>query len=1080
VLQGDTRNLPLQGLFQTLEMSQQEGVLTVFYQRIERYFALKDRHVTLIGEKPGSSPTLQNILAGLRILTRQEYENVLSALTAPAAPGDALLQCKLLTTEQVLGPVREQVLECIYEIFEWRGARYRFEVKKIEPERLLFSNAELAHAMEFPVQGVLMEVARREDEWARIRAAIPHAHQIYLVTCPPEQLASFTTPEIPDEKRMQQLLRLFDGEHPLSSVLEESPVPAFFVFSILRLLLERGFVAAVPLAQKLELAEKLRNRRQSGRMAEIYRSILEEDPREDDIRRKLVLILEKRKENSRELVEHYHALAEGARRRGDHESHQQLVRRQLEMAPRDLAVHERVLTELAVTESGRDLSGLVHGYVETAGKLGQEGRAAEFLIGLSEDAGDKSPVYEQAGDLLARQGQSARAAEAYDNSMRTAPESTRRTIVRRVAEKLRRHDPKLADRWLKRIGAERRASRRGGSLVARLVAVLIVAAMATVGIHEWKAFQRRGEVVAVAERLLAGGEVEAARAELEQFREKWPWSFASLDLDRVWDELVDSPRPIGTGSGEIGTGGDTGHVGGDPLAPPPVEAFDFERFISIGRSLRASGDYAGALRHLLAADDALFSPAIRARLEDERGELDRYITQAAALAEDAHRLEGEGNLDEACALYQRLIAEFPHSPSAQQARLPLLIDVLPRHAQVLLDGRAVAGPPFAIRIPGDKLVELRSEAPGFEPFRQVLDPKETLAVTVRLQRKPQWRRPTGTPVDAEPMAAGPLVIVGGRDGCVVAWRASDGTEAWRSKLDNIGDAVGGFARRGEDIVFAATDGALYRLRIADGSRVYRLPLPDGGRPRGALSAVDERGRAVVVTTTSTVHSVDVDGGKIAWSVNAELDGVRSPAIAGDRILLGADTGDVLCLAATDGQRLWSRNLGIGLSTAATAGGRVAVIGTIDRKLVALSLTDGATVWSLPLDSTAAESCELGDEKVCVTTRQGSIVVARLADGTLAWSSAGHPGFRRPPRLVRDKVITVDEEGQVLVHRLADGVQLWGYSCGAGSGAPVGGDQRWIVVVDASPTLHLVPLEGEGTAPAVGRSTSAAPGEFAGR
>ena len=72
MLQGDTRNLPLQGLFQTLEMSQQEGVLTVFYQRIERYFALRDRHVTLIGEKPGSSPTLQNILAGLRILTRQE------------------------------------------------------------------------------------------------------------------------------------------------------------------------------------------------------------------------------------------------------------------------------------------------------------------------------------------------------------------------------------------------------------------------------------------------------------------------------------------------------------------------------------------------------------------------------------------------------------------------------------------------------------------------------------------------------------------------------------------------------------------------------------------------------------------------------------------------------------------------------------------------------------------------------------------------------------------------------------------------------------------------------------------------
>ena len=40
VLQGDTRNLPLTGLFQTLEMGQEDGVLTVYFQRMERYFLL--------------------------------------------------------------------------------------------------------------------------------------------------------------------------------------------------------------------------------------------------------------------------------------------------------------------------------------------------------------------------------------------------------------------------------------------------------------------------------------------------------------------------------------------------------------------------------------------------------------------------------------------------------------------------------------------------------------------------------------------------------------------------------------------------------------------------------------------------------------------------------------------------------------------------------------------------------------------------------------------------------------------------------------------------------------------------------
>ncbi len=1068
MLQGDTRNLPLQGLFQTLEMSQQEGVLTVYFQRMERFFALRDRHVSLIGEKPGSSPTLQNILAGLRILTRQEYENVLSALTAPAAPGDALLQCKLLTPEQVLGPVREQVLECIYEIFEWRGARYRFEVKRIEPERQLFSNTEITHSMEFPVQGVLMEVARREDEWCRIRDAIPHAHQIYSIIAGQDQLAGFTTPEIPDAGRMQQLLRLFDGEHPLTSVLDDSPVPAFYVFSILRTLLERGFVAPVALTEKKALAERLKNRRQSGRMAEIYRSILEEDPQEDDIRRRLVFILEKRKENARELVEHYHALAEGARRRGDTEAHQQLVRRQLEMAPRDLSVHERALSELASTENGRDLSSLLRGYVDAAGKLGQEGRAAEFLLGLSEDASEKSPVYEQAGDLLARQGQATRATEAYENAMRTSPDGARSTVVRRVAEKLRRFDPRAADKWLKRVGAERREKRGSGNAFARITAVLLVVGVATVGIHEWKAFERRGEVVAVAELLLAGGELEAAHEEFDRFREEWPWSFASLDLDRVWDALVDAPHP----SDPTGTGGDV-------IPPPQNDTFEFERFVSIGRSLRASGDYAAALEHLSNVDDTLLPAGVRPRIQAERRELGEYLTKAAGLAEEAVRFERAGELAEAGMIYQRLLTDYPHSTAAREVRLPLLVDVLPPHATVRVDGQPVVGPPFAIRVPGDKLVELRAEAPGFESFRQVLDPKETLSVTAHLQKRPEWRRATGTAVDAQPIVLGPLVIIGGRDGNVIAWRSLEGTEAWRFPIGGLGDVVGGFVARNGDLIFGS-DGAVLRLHAADGALVYRLPLPDGGLPRGRLTEVDPDGVAVVVTSTGIAHGIDVDRGKILWSTPLMVDGARAPSLIGDRVVIGADSGDVLCLAIDDGERLWKRNLGIGLSTTVGGAGKTVLVGTLDRRLIALSMNDGSSTWAIPLDSPPIESCEVDGERACVVTREGSIIVVRLEDGTSLWTSAGHPGFRRAPRIVGDRVLTIDLSGEVLVHRLSDGSVRWSYSCGAASGAPIGGDGRRIVIVDASPNLHLLPLEGEDSSRWEGATDPVPPGGFAGR
>ncbi len=1072
MLQGDTRNLPLTGLFQTLEMGQEDGVLTVYFQRMERYFLLRNRSVLLIGERAGSSPNLQSILAGLRILKRQEYDNVLSTISSPCAPGDALLQCKLITADQVLGPVREQILESIYEIFEWRGARYRFEVTKIPPERQLFSDPEIIRSMEFPIQSILMEVARREDEWSRIRAAIPHAHQIYRVI-DREHLSAFTTPEVPDEARMQELLKLFDGEHPLTSVLNDSAVPAFYVFSILRTLLEKNLAAPVSLNEKKSLAERLRNRRQTARMAEIYRSILEEDPEDDEMRRRLVFILEKKRENTRELVDHYFALSEGARRRGDLDGQHVLLRRQIEMAPKDLSIHERVLGEFGLTGNARDVARLLHGYVEQAMKLGQEGRAAEFLFTYSEGVQEKSPIYEKAGDLLGRQGQAARATEAYENAMRTVGEDARSATVRRVAEKLRKFDPRSADKWLKRVGVERKTSKNSMVSIGRIAAIFFVSLCAFAGIHEWKAFHHRDEMIANAERALKHGELEKAREEFDKFKEQHPVSFATLSLTKAWEKLSEEPRTIRRNI--------DGEVIEDPNAgSDPKEEFDYERLISEARDFRSAGDYDSALVQLEGADEEQFPWQVRGSVRSELLELRTYLTRAESLSEQAHQLEERGNLEKAGELYQQLIVQFPNSNVAKTARLPLLLDVLPPHATLILDGRRIE-PPFEVHVPGEYLIDLRAEAPGFDSFQQILDPKKTLSVTAHLQRQPVWKRTAKSRVDARPLSVGDLLIVGGRDGAVTAYRASNGAVAWRFPIEGIGDVVGGFRTRAGDLLFASTDGAVYRLRVEDGSQVFRLPLPDGGLPRGECSEIGNDGRCAVITSTATLHWIDVDRGTIQWQKKIQFDGGHSPIRIGNRLIIGADSGNVVCIDSSDQSVEWETSVHSGFSASPAAASGVWVAGTRDHRLVALRVDDGKLSWELPVGSEPVDRCEIEAGKVCLTTRAGSIVVAHLEDGSLDWNSGGHPGFRRSPLVVSNRVVTVDADGHVLVHRLSDGQPLWSYSCGAPSGAPIGGDSKRALVIDGGPTMHLVPLrtEGDKTSRATD-SSPRVPGRFAGR
>ena len=154
MLQGDTRNLPLQNICQTLALNQQEGVLTVHYQKLERVLAIRKTGISLLNERPYKSQILQEIVVRLKVLTTGEYQNVFSTISTPSPPGDFLLDRHVIQREQVNESIREQLLERIYEVFEWCGARYMFEMKAIPHDRLVFSGHQLTASLEFPVKRI--------------------------------------------------------------------------------------------------------------------------------------------------------------------------------------------------------------------------------------------------------------------------------------------------------------------------------------------------------------------------------------------------------------------------------------------------------------------------------------------------------------------------------------------------------------------------------------------------------------------------------------------------------------------------------------------------------------------------------------------------------------------------------------------------------------------------------------------------------------------------------------------------------------------------------------------------------------
>ena len=146
-----------------------------------------------------------------------------------------------------------------------------------------------------------------------------------------------------------------------------------------------------------------------------------------------------------------------------------------------------------------------------------------------------------------------------------------------------------------------------------------------------------------------------------------------------------------------------------------------------------------------------------------------------------------------------------------------------------------------------------------------------------------------------------------------------------------------------------------------------------------------------------------------------------------------------------------------LATAVTGTGSTVLVGTRDRHLVARTAGEGTPLWKLPLDSPPVGSIEVEQERAYATTRDGAIFAVDLRDGTPTSLSAGHPEFRQAPQLVGEYLVTIDEEGEVLVSRASDGTPQWSYDCGTASGAPIYVDDDWIVIVDTTPKLHLLPM-----------------------
>src|SRR5213596_730808 len=143
--------------------------------------------------------------------------------------GEVLVGMGVITQEDLERYVRVQIEESVYYLFTWTQGTFNFE-SDVRPERQDF-------LVSINPESLLLEGARRVDEWSLIEKKIPSFDLIFVVD---KDRLAISEAKLTDTQ--QRLLPLLDASRDVNQVIEDSGLGEFEIGKALYGLITAGFV----------------------------------------------------------------------------------------------------------------------------------------------------------------------------------------------------------------------------------------------------------------------------------------------------------------------------------------------------------------------------------------------------------------------------------------------------------------------------------------------------------------------------------------------------------------------------------------------------------------------------------------------------------------------------------------------------------------------------------------------------------------------------------------------------------------------------------------------------------------------
>ena len=209
-IEGPLRELGIHDVFQLLDLGRETGVLTVTSRIRQNHGTVHFSNGTVVHAAIGSNPhPLGEVLLRAGRISEADLQRArgMQRRGDGRRLGEILTAIGALTRGELERYVRQQIAEVVFEIMNWREGYFRFVEGPLE-------DTESEAGVRLPTTSLLLEAARRIDEWSRISERIPSLGMV-AVLAPPVDDPRGRLELLPGE---WEVLAAIDGQRDLRAI----------------------------------------------------------------------------------------------------------------------------------------------------------------------------------------------------------------------------------------------------------------------------------------------------------------------------------------------------------------------------------------------------------------------------------------------------------------------------------------------------------------------------------------------------------------------------------------------------------------------------------------------------------------------------------------------------------------------------------------------------------------------------------------------------------------------------------------------------------------------------------------------